>query len=1060
MPRFSLRTQTTVLFPLCISAILAGLLLFVHFFLYTFIKTSVSSQQNQIVSILGEDIDTSMDEMQKVLTALAGKVNRQMFDDPAQALAYLKLQSEHILTFDNGLFLFDREGKIVAELPLGLTRTGRDFSHREYIKQTHTTRKPYISDPYESSQQQHPAALMFTAPIFDPDGSMMGILGGSINLSRSPFIDKISKINMSKGGYFYLINKDRVMISHPDKTRIMKRDIPPGANKLLDRALTTKYEGTDQTITSRGLHALSTFKHLKTKNWVLARNYPVSEVYTSLKRLNIFFFLIVPLVSVGSFLLMRRSLAFITNPVVQFTRHVAKLNQLQGEERIFPTTGSDEIAVLGQTFNELVRETDAQRLHLETNLDHHERKDIQLHRQNEYLQALHETTLGLLSRHDKSELLHAIVTRAGKLVGTEHCFVYLTNSDNTVLDMVIQSGIYDSLVHYPIFRGQGIAGRVWETGESLFVDDYSCWEGRLPDPARDTLHAMASVPLRVSDEVIGVLGLAFIEKGITFNQDQIEILEQFGELAALALVNAHLVEESQRELAVRKSAEERLRKLSIAVEQNPASIIITDTRGTIEYVNPHFTRLTGYRPEEAIGENPRILKTGETSSADYRQLWETILSGKEWRGEFHNRKKDGELYWEQAHISPIRDESLTITHFIAIKEDITERKQLENQLRHAQKMEAIGQLAGGIAHDFNNILTAIIGYSSIMQIKLPDDSPLYKSAGQIIETAERGAALTQGLLAFSRKQASNPIVVNLNEIIKRIQQLLFRLISEDIHLELNLSDQQLPVMADSAQIEQILMNLATNARDALPHGGSITVTTEVVAIDPDFILARGFGSPGDYALLAFTDSGEGMDDETTKHIFEPFYTTKGVGKGTGLGLSIVYGIIKKHNGYITCQSAEGIGTIFQIYLPLLTEATTTTVKEQGDFKLVERGTDVILIAEDNETGRELAKELLQEFGYTVLEAEDGQQALDLFKANSASINLVLMDVVMPKLNGGEVYKAIRSISPDMKVLFFSGYSEESAISQGRLEKGMNYLAKPYSPKELLMRVREVLDDGN
>lgn len=224
----------------------------------------------------------------------------------------------------------------------------------------------------------------------------------------------------------------------------------------------------------------------------------------------------------------------------------------------------------------------------------------------------------------------------------------------------------------------------------------------------------------------------------------------------------------------------------MAVEQNPASIVITDTFGTIEYVNPHFTALTGYSFDEAVGQNPNILKTGETGSEEYKKLWETILSGGEWRGEFHNCKKNGDLYWEQALIAPIRDNSNAITHFIAIKEDITEHKQLEVQLRHAQKMDAIGQLAGGIAHDFNNILTAIVGYASIMQLKLPDNSPLKKNAEQIAATAERGASLTKGLLAFSRKQASNPVIVDLNEIINRVHQLLLRLISEDIHLEINL----------------------------------------------------------------------------------------------------------------------------------------------------------------------------------------------------------------------------------------------------------------------------------
>ncbi len=509
------------------------------------------------------------------------------------------------------------------------------------------------------------------------------------------------------------------------------------------------------------------------------------------------FLIVLPVFSLALFLFMRRYLRNMTDPINALTRHVEELPAKSGEERLFQTQGMDEVATLGRAFNQLVRESDFQRCRLEGDLEEHKRADEQTQRQKEYLQALHETTLGLIKRLDVASVLQAIVTRSGKLVGTEHCFLYLVDSSGTELNMAYQSGIYDTLSHHPVKPGEGISGRVWVAGEPIKVDDYNHWEGRLPDADRNILHAVACVPLKVADEVIGVLGLAFIDRSIVFNDQQMALLAQFGELASLALENARLNENFQHELAEREKAEEHLRKLSVAVEQTPVSIVITDTSGIIEYVNPYFTTLTGYTLEEAIGKRPNILKTGETSNEGYRELWETIVAGGEWRGEFYNRKKDGDFYWEQALIAPIRDNSHVITHFIAIKEDITEHKHLEGQLQHAQKMDAIGQLAGGIAHDFNNILTAIVGYASIMQLKLPDDSPLKKHAEQIAATAERGARLTQGLLAFSRKQASNPVVVDLNEIIDRVHQLLLRLISEDIHLEINLDPEVLAVVADS-----------------------------------------------------------------------------------------------------------------------------------------------------------------------------------------------------------------------------------------------------------------------
>ena len=776
------------------------------------------------------------------------------------------------------------------------------------------------------------------------------------------------------------------------------------------------------------------------------------------QQFQIVFLVLLPLFLFAMFWFIFRYLNRLTAPIIQLTNHVEALHYKKGEDRFFPLQGESEIMTLGHAFNELIRENDLQRSKLENDLHRYEYADSQLQLQNEYLQALHETTLGLISRLDVIGLLQTLVVRAGSLVGTEHCYVYLKNAAGTEMEMVFQSGIYNHLHHYPIKRGEGIAGRIWSTGELCHIDDYSRWEGRLPDPDRDVLRTMAGVPLKSGDEIVGVLGVAFVDEGATLNKDQLDLLVQFGELASLALENARLNDESKRELAERVKAEAHLRKLSVAVEQNPASIIITDTHGTIEYVNPHFLKLTGFSEEEVVGQNPRILKTGETSNQEYRQLWETIIGGGEWRGEFHNRKKDGDLYWEQALIAPIRDNDDVITHFIAIKEDITERKQLESQLRHSQKMDAIGQLAGGIAHDFNNILTAIVGYASIMQLKLPDDSPLKKYPEQIAATAERGATLTQGLLAFSRKPALNPVVANLNEIISRVHQLLLRLISEDIRLEINLAGEELPVLADSGQIEQVLMNLSTNARDALPHGGTVSVTTESFTIDSEFVIARGFGTPGRYALLTFADSGEGMDVDMVKHIFEPFYTTKALGKGTGLGLSIVYGIIKEHKGYVVCHSTVGLGTIFQIYLPLLDTAPAAAgiiVEENIEFA---QGGGCVLLAEDDEPTRLFGREVLEQFGYSVIEAVDGENALEKFREQSGRINLVILDVIMPKMNGRAVYEAIRRIDPNMRTLFCSGYTKDVVVSQGGLGEEMNYLPKPFTPKELLMKIHEVLDN--
>ncbi|NTV50627.1 MAG: PAS domain S-box protein [Geobacteraceae bacterium] len=1058
MFRYSLKTKATLLFPLYITISMLCLLFLIQHLLQGYIKESISNQQFQIASSQADFVDQKLTEAHKQLLALASKITHPLVSDPQKALAFLLDRAETTWLFDNGIFLIDARGHIIAELPLGLSRTGKDVSSRDYMKKTLATKAKYISDPYISSQSHHHPSIMLTAPILDANGNVLAVLGGSVDLLQPNFLGGLGHRKVGRTGYMFLFDTNRTMIVHPDQKRILKLDIPSGANKLLDRAI-SGFEGTGETVNTRGLETLTSFKRLKSKEWIIGVNLPLSEAYLPVKRVRHLFLIYLPLLLLVMFLFMRRYLKRLTAPIDSLTMHVEGLHEKKGDNRFFQVEGEDEIATLGRAFNKLVQESDLQRGKLESDLVRYEDADAQLQRQNEYLQALHETTLGLISRLGVASLLQDIVVRAGSLVGTEHCYVYLKNADGTEMDMVYQSGIYNHLHHYPIKPGEGIAGRIWSTGKLFNIDDYSRWEGRLPDSDRDVLRAMAGVPLKSGSEIVGVLGVAFVDEGVLLNEEQLELLVQFGELASLALENARLNDESQRELAERIKAEEHLRKLSVAVEQNPASIMITDTNGIIEYINPHFTALTGYTLDEVIGKNPRFLKTGETSREEYKQLWDTILSGGEWRGEFHNRKKDGDLYWELAMIAPIRDNSYSITHFIAIKEDITERKQLEGQLRQAQKMDAIGQLAGGIAHDFNNILTAIVGYASIMQLKLPDDSPLKKHAEQIAATAERGASLTQGLLAFSRKQASNPVAVELNEIISRVHQLLLRLISEDIHLEINLAPYELAIMADSGQMEQVLMNLATNARDALPHGGSITITTEAVTLDSDFILARGFGIPGRYALLTFVDSGAGMSAEVVKHIFEPFYTTKELGKGTGLGLSIVYGIVKDHKGYTVCHSTVGLGTIFQIYLPLLDSAPAASTKKVGGVVDDGKGGGYILLAEDNETTRLFGREILEEFGYSVIEAVDGEDALEKFSEREGRISLAILDVIMPKMNGRAVFDAIRKIDPDMRVLFCSGYARDVVINQGGLDEEMNYLSKPFTPKELLMKIREVLYNG-
>jgi len=384
-----------------------------------------------------------------------------------------------------------------------------------------------------------------------------------------------------------------------------------------------------------------------------------------------------------------------------------------------------------------------------------------------------------------------------------------------------------------------------------------------------------------------------------------------------------------------------------------------------------------------------------------------------------------------------------------------EKRHLESQLHHSQKMEAIGQLAGGVAHEFNNIMTAIIGYGHLLVMKTEEDSQLRHFASQILTSADRAAGLTRSLLTFSRKQIANLHHVNVNETIEKTGKLLSRLIREDVEFKTELCSQSLNILADDGQIEQVLMNLVTNARDALPHGGGVTISTGTVFLDGEFIGAFGYGIPGSYARISVQDTGVGIDEPTLEKIFEPFFTTKEPGKGTGLGLAIVYGIIKQLNGYITVTSVPGKGSDFTIYFPLIREAEQKA--EHSARPLLKTGKETVLVAEDDDDVRRLDRELLEECGYTVIEAENGRQALDLFLKHQNEIDMVIFDVIMPKMNGREVYEEISRVQPDIKVLFMSGYAGDILNDKGGIDKEFDFVAKPISPEELLTRVREILD---
>ncbi|NVN99839.1 MAG: PAS domain S-box protein [Geobacteraceae bacterium] len=519
--------------------------------------------------------------------------------------------------------------------------------------------------------------------------------------------------------------------------------------------------------------------------------------------------------------------------------------------------------------------------------------------------------------------------------------------------------------------------------------------------------------------------------------------------------------ETLEDMTEQKLLEEKLVNLTYAVTQCPIGIIITDSSGVIEYVNPRFTEITGYEHDDLLGEHSVMFKWVEASDKVYREMITTILDGKEWRGRFHKRKKNGDLYWEDTLIAPIKSSDGEVTNFIAMNEDISDKVRLEEELHYSQKMDSIGRMAGGMAHDFNNILTAISGYVGIMEFYTPEESPLTSSLTQVRNSVERAAALVQSLLDFSRRQRTNPLPVNLNDIVKRVGSLLSSLLGEDITVHKFLSEAPLEITADTVQIEQMIMHLVNNSRDAMPHGGDLWIGTRRATLDNDFVRRYGYGTIGDYALLTMTDNGSGMDAATLEKIYEPFFSTKGVGKGSGLGLSVVYGCVKLHKGFLTCYSEPEKGTQFNIYFPLKKEAGESDDDQPKQLPRISdssqlRGDETILLVEDDKEVLAIIKSLLQEFGYTVLTARNGKQAVSIFSENTEKIKMVMLDAIMPKKSGWDTYLEIRAQLPWVKALFISGYTREALIEKGMLDEGSIFLPKPIAPVDLLRTVREVL----
>jgi len=496
----------------------------------------------------------------------------------------------------------------------------------------------------------------------------------------------------------------------------------------------------------------------------------------------------------------------------------------------------------------------------------------------------------------------------------------------------------------------------------------------------------------------------------------------------------------------RKNADAERERLLLAIEQAGEMIIVCDPQGLIQYVNPAFEFVTGYTRAEVLGQNPRLLKSGRQDAAFYERLWRLISSGLAWEGRLINKRKDGSLYTEEASISPVKDEAGRIINYVAVKKDISAQIRLEEQFRQSQKMEAVGLLAGGIAHDFNNILTAIKGYCTLVSGAMLEQDPARADMAEIMAAADHATSLTRQLLAFSRRQIISPKVLDLNKVLGDMVKMLRRVIGEDIRLTTRLFPAPCLAKIDPGQMEQVVLNLVLNARDAVSKNGEITLVTSLS--DPHL--------PGEGSVtVEVRDNGCGIRPEDQKQIFEPFFTTKEKGSGSGLGLSVVYGIVEQNSGSIAVESEPGKGSVFRLSFPAAQAAQPAALPARRDVS--KTGSETVLFVDDEESLRRLGARLLRDIGYAVITAADGKEALEAAERRGQPVDLLMTDVVMPGMSGRELGREISRRGLARRVLYMSGYTDDAIVKHGVLEPGIAFIYKPFTLESLSVKLREVLD---
>jgi len=686
-------------------------------------------------------------------------------------------------------------------------------------------------------------------------------------------------------------------------------------------------------------------------------------------------------------------------------------------------------------------------------------RELQLQRRQ--LQA--EVLTAVASSHNLTQgniaaLAYEITEAAARALQTDWVGIWLFSDDGTRLDN-IDHFIKSSQTHSR--RKALLEKDLPEKFNTIRQSKYIDVNEVLSDPRTsmyredylepNQITSLLDAVIQAGGKTLGTLSFEHINHAHDWQEDEVNFACQLADQLALALANRE-----------RRKVEADRERLTKAIEQSGEIFMITDASSEILYVNAAFEQTTGYTRSEILGETPCLLKSGKQDAAFYREMWKILTAGKTWEGRLVNRKKNGELYTESATISQVLNADGKIEHYIAVMRDITEqlrlereKERIEEQYRQTQRVEAVGRLAGGVAHDLNNLLTPILLYAEMLLEEMTDEDERTASVQEIFEAGTRARNLVTQLLAFSRKQNLEYTLVDLNRTVRNFSRLLRRTIREDIQIVADPGPVDRYIRADEGQIEQVIMNLAVNAQDAMPSGGELTLRTRLVALDQTFTKEIHEMEPGNYVLLEVADTGVGMDEKIQQRIFEPFFSTKGE-SGTGLGLATVYGIVKQHGGSIWVESEPGVGSTFTVYLPADREIDSDSEPQQ-EKPSRRTGSETILLVEDNAQVRKITCSILERQGYRILNAENGHKALELLKQHAGQVHLLLTDVVMPEMNGRQLYQQAVEIQPHLKVLYMSGYTDDVIAYQGILEEGISFIQKPFSVEALADSVRSAIE---